>query len=75
MTRGSGWRARYFGGSVLKRGRPKEFDGPPVSVRLPATLHDALAKEAIRRGEDLSAVIRERLSVAQKSPSGQKSAQ
>jgi hypothetical protein len=39
-------------------GRPREFDGPPVSVRLPATLHDDLSREAIRRDAD---VIRERL--------------
>ncbi len=38
--------------------RPKEFDGPPVSVRLPAELHDALSLIAIRQQEDLSDVIR-----------------
>lgn len=38
--------------------RPKEFDGPPVSVRLPAQLHDDLSLIAIRREEDLSEVIR-----------------
>ncbi len=42
-------------------GRPKEFDGQPVSVRLPARLHDDLAREAIRRDIDMSDVIRERL--------------
>ncbi len=41
--------------------RPKEFDGTPVSVRLPARLHDDLAREAIRRDVDMSDVIRERL--------------
>lgn len=51
----------------MKRGRPKEFDGTPVSVRLPASLHDALSREALRRGEDLAVIIRERLSVSQNS--------
>ena len=46
-----------------KGGRPREFDGPPVSVRLPAPLHDALSREALRRGADLSDVIRERLAM------------
>ena len=46
-----------------KGGRPREFDGPPVSVRLPAPLHDALSREALRRGADLSDVIRERLAI------------
>lgn len=41
--------------------RPKQFDGTPVSVRLPAGLHDALSQEAIRRDIDLARVIRERL--------------
>jgi len=45
----------------MKRGRPKQFDGTPVSVRLPSRLHDALSREAIRRGVDLARVIRERL--------------
>lgn len=40
------------------------FDGPPVSVRLPAELHDALSLEALRRDVDLAAVIRERLTAA-----------
>lgn len=43
-----------------KRGRPKKFDGV-VSVRLPRPLHDELSLEALRRGIDLSDVIRERL--------------
>ena len=47
----------------VKRGRPREFDGPPVSVRLPAALHDALSREAIRTSRDLSDVIRDRLEV------------
>jgi hypothetical protein len=55
-----------------KGGRPREFDGPPVSVRLPAPLHDDLSREAIRRDVDLSDVIRERLArtgyVSQNSP-------
>lgn len=42
-------------------GRPKQFDGTPVSVRLPAALHDALSRDALRRGVELSTVIRERL--------------
>lgn len=45
-----------------KRGRPRQFDGPPVSVRLPSLLHDALSREALRRQKDLSEVIREKLS-------------
>ncbi len=39
-------------------GRPREFDGTPVSVRLPATLHDALSRVAIHQQRDLSDVIR-----------------
>jgi hypothetical protein len=50
-----------------RRGRPREFDGTPVSVRLPSALHDAMSREAIRRGVDLSDVIRERLFVSQNS--------
>ena len=42
-------------------GRPREFDGPPISVRLPAPLHDDLSREALRRDVDLADVIRERL--------------
>lgn len=45
-------------------GRPRgtgAFDGTPVRVRLPAGLHDALSREALRRGEHLSQIIRERL--------------
>lgn len=59
----------------LKPGRPKEFDGPPVHVRLPADLHDALCRVAIRRDQELSAVIREGLThfVAQ-NPTDKKSA-
>lgn len=48
--------------SEPKRGRPREFDGPPVSVRLPARLHDELSRAAVRSGQDLSDVIRARLS-------------
>lgn len=44
-------------------GRPRRFDGTPVSVRLPKALHDALSLEAIQRDKDLSDVIRERLAV------------
>jgi len=47
-----------------KPGRPKEFDGTPVSVRLPKDLHDALSRESLRRGDDLSDVIRKRLSIS-----------
>jgi len=49
--------------SEKPRGRPREFDGTPVSVRLPATLHDALSREALRQQRDLSDVIRTGLSV------------
>jgi predicted HicB family RNase H-like nuclease len=45
-----------------RRGRRKQFDGPPVSVRLPKELHDALSIEALQRRVDMSDVIRERLS-------------
>jgi hypothetical protein len=48
----------------MRRGPKKRFDGPPVSVRLPADLHDALSREALRRDVDLSVVIRERLTAA-----------
>jgi len=48
-------------GTVKRPGRPKEFDGTPVSVRLPNVLHDSLSREALKRGVDLSDVIRERL--------------
>lgn len=50
-----------FGGRN-RRGRRKQFDGTPVSVRLPKELHDDLSVEAIQRRVDLSDVIRERLS-------------
>jgi hypothetical protein len=48
-------------GSERRRGRPRLFDGTPISVRLPRALHDAISLEAIRRGVDLAVVIRERL--------------
>jgi hypothetical protein len=44
------------------RGRPRVFDGTPVSVRLPSAVHDALSVEAVRRGVPMADVIRERLS-------------
>lgn len=44
-----------------RRGRPREFDGTPVSVRLPKELHDALSREALRKDERLSDLIRKRL--------------
>lgn len=44
-----------------KRGRPREFDGLPVSVRLPAALHDDICREAIHRRVGKADVIRERL--------------
>jgi predicted HicB family RNase H-like nuclease len=49
------------------RGRPKgrTFDGQ-VSVRLNAAQHDELCREALRRGVTLARVVRERLSVSQK---------
>jgi len=62
-------------GPVRRRGRPLEFDGTPVSVRLPAALHDDLSREALRRDVDLSQVIRERLSVSRKSTTSQDAAQ
>ena len=52
------------GADRRRGGRPREFDGPPVSVRLPADLHDALSREALQRRVDLSDVIRERLTSA-----------
>lgn len=45
----------------MKRGRPKQFDGTPVSVRLPVDLHDALSVLSLQRRVDLSAVIRQAL--------------
>ncbi len=44
-----------------KRGRPREFDGPPVSIRLTKQTYEKLATEAFERRKELSAVIRERL--------------
>ncbi len=38
--------------------RPKEFDGTPLHVRLPADLHDAICRMALRRDEAVSQVIR-----------------
>lgn len=60
-----------------KGGRPREFDGTPVSVRLPSRLHDALTRVALRRGDDLSDVIREGLTrfVSQNSAQPKTSAQ
>jgi predicted HicB family RNase H-like nuclease len=56
---------------VSKVGRPKQFDGDPVSVRLPSHLHDALSVEALRRSVSLADVIRERLELrSPKLPSG-----
>lgn len=49
-------------------GRPREFDGPPISVRLPARLHDDLAREALRRDVDLADVVRERLGFVSQNP-------
>jgi hypothetical protein len=49
---------------VKTRGRPKLFDGPPVSVRLPSAAHDALSHEALERRITVADVIRERLGVA-----------
>ena len=37
-------------------GRPRV--GPPVNVRLPVELHDALCRVALRTGETVSDVIR-----------------
>ncbi len=44
-----------------KIGRPREFDGPPVSVRITQETYDRLASEAFDRRKELSEVIRERL--------------
>jgi hypothetical protein len=57
--------------------RPKLYDGPPISVRLPADLQDDLCREALRRDVDVSRVIRERLwhSVYQNAAQAQTSAQ
>lgn len=52
-----------MGGGVKPRGRPREFD-QVVSVRLPATLHDALIRVAVERRVDVSDVIRCHLSNA-----------
>lgn len=61
-------------GDRRRGGRPKEFDGTPVSVRLPAQLHDDLSREALRRDVDLSDVIRERLGfVSQNLPTSETS--
>ena len=51
------------------RGRPRQFDGFPVRVRLSAAVHDELCLEAVRRGIGVSDVVRERLEyfVVQKS--------
>lgn len=58
---------------IKRRGRPRRFDGTPISVRLPRELHDGLSVEAIRRGVDLSDVIRERL--ARSAPTRQRDSQ
>lgn len=64
-------------GPDRRRGRPREFDGTPVSVRLPAGLHDALSREALQRDEDLSDIIREALGyfVSRKTPPSKYAAQ
>jgi hypothetical protein len=48
-----------------RRGRPKTTDGV-VSLRLPATLHVELYREAMRQRRTMSEVMRDRLSVSQK---------
>jgi predicted nucleotidyltransferase len=47
--------------SEKRRGRRKQFDGPPVSVRMTQQTYDRLATEAFERRKELSEVIRERL--------------
>ncbi len=55
--------------------RPKQFDGTPLSVRLPSYIHDDLCREALCRDVDLAQVMRERLSVSQFTRQAQTSAQ
>lgn len=62
--------------SDQRQTKPREHDSM-VSVRLPARLHDALSREALRRDVGISAVIRERLArrVSQITPEQETSAQ
>jgi hypothetical protein len=63
---------------IKRRGRPRQFDGPAVSVRLPQVLYDELSLAAIRQHTELSRVIRQRLDgnfVSQNSTKGERSAQ
>ncbi len=57
--------------------RPKLFDGPPLHVRLPADLHDAICRMALRRDEAVSEIIRVGMAsfVAQNRAMSQTSAQ
>ena len=56
--------------------RPKQFDGPPIQVRLTAAQQDELCIEALRRDIPMSQLIRERLgfTVSQNKPQAQTSA-
>lgn len=49
-----------------KRGRPAQFSERmhPVSTRLPESLHDALMRLAIRRGQSVHEIVRNTLSNA-----------
>jgi hypothetical protein len=51
-----------------KAGRPREFDGDPIAVRLPADLHDAISRHALRNDQSVSDVIRKRLAAAFRIP-------
>lgn len=59
----------------MKRGRPpgRAF-GEVIRVRVQDDVHDALCREALRRGVSVSRVIRERLSVVTKTPEPQNAA-
>jgi len=62
---------------VRRRGRRRQFDGPPVSVRLPRDLYDALTREAQESRKDLAVVIRKGLRnfVSQKLTKGNRQAE
>lgn len=47
--------------SEKKRGRRKQYDGPPVSLRVTKQMYDDLCAEALRRRIDMTEVMRERL--------------
>lgn len=47
--------------TLNRGGRPRQFDGTPVSVRLPKALYTTLTRTALQERRGLSDVIRERL--------------